>query len=96
MENSAKDSSILDQVIMKSPLGMAVLTPDEGSWLTVNPALYHMLGYSEEELLNRSFFEANADLAEEGDAPSFRDVRNGLMKASDGTYETEKRCRQGK
>ncbi|WP_410513184.1 ATP-binding protein [Paenibacillus sp. BR2-3] len=49
MENSAKDSSILDQVFMKSPLGMAVLTPNEGNWLKVNPALYHMLGYSEEE-----------------------------------------------
>jgi diguanylate cyclase (GGDEF)-like protein/PAS domain S-box-containing protein len=39
-----------------APIGMALLTP-EGRWFQVNPALCALLGYSEEELLERSFVD---------------------------------------
>jgi diguanylate cyclase (GGDEF)-like protein/PAS domain S-box-containing protein len=39
-----------------SPVGMALVSP-EGRYLQVNPALCRMLGYTEAELLNRTFVE---------------------------------------
>src|ERR687896_1108417 len=37
-----------------SAIGMALTTPD-GRWIDVNPALCRLVGYTREELLERSF-----------------------------------------
>jgi PAS domain S-box-containing protein len=37
-----------------APIGMALVTPEQGRWLRVNAALCNMLGYSEQELMERN------------------------------------------
>lgn len=46
---------LFKQVYLRSSNGIAVVSPKEGTLLQTNPTLCHMLGYTEEELLNINF-----------------------------------------
>lgn len=43
------------QLYQRSSLGVAFVSPREGSLLQVNPAICHMLGYTEAELMNMTY-----------------------------------------
>jgi PAS domain S-box-containing protein len=77
-------------VFVTAPHGMALVSP-EGRWLTVNPALCAMLGYTEEELLGLSFQDItypedlDADLAHvqqmlAGEIPYYRMEKRYVRK----------------
>jgi two-component system, cell cycle sensor histidine kinase and response regulator CckA len=69
-----------------APIGMALVAPD-GRWLKVNRALCHLVGYSEAELLARTF----QDITHPDDlAPDLEYVRR-LVAGEIRFYEMEKR-----
>ncbi|OZQ59689.1 hypothetical protein CA600_29495 [Paenibacillus sp. VTT E-133280] len=48
---------LFKQLYLRSSIGVAVVSPKEGTLIQSNPALCHMLGYSEEELLNMHYLD---------------------------------------
>lgn len=69
-------------------IGMALVGLD-GRWLKVNPALVRMLGYTEEELLARSF----QDLTHPDDLPENMASMHAMLSGSIQGYRIEKRYR---
>ncbi len=74
-------------------IGMALVSP-EGRFLQVNRALCGMLGYSEEELLTKTF----QDLTHPDDLDADRDLERQLVENEITTYQVEKRylCKDGR
>ncbi|MGV2950007.1 PAS domain S-box protein, partial [Acinetobacter sp. AGC35] len=77
----AEDSNILDQAFMKSPMGMALLAADEGSWVRVNSAFCNLFGCTESGMLATSLFS---------DIP-FQEVLNELLDSPEATFRKEQR-----
>ncbi|WP_449600552.1 PAS domain S-box protein [Paenibacillus sp. Marseille-Q9583] len=48
---------LFKQLYLRSSIGVAVVSPEEGTVIQSNPALWRMLGYSEEELLNMHYLD---------------------------------------
>jgi PAS domain S-box-containing protein len=48
---------IFEHVYKYSPIGIAIVSPADGIWMKVNPALCRMLGYTEKELLNKAYYD---------------------------------------
>lgn len=48
---------LFKQLYLRSSIGVAVVSPKEGTLIQSNPALCRMLGYSEEELLNMHYLD---------------------------------------
>ncbi|WP_313640446.1 PAS domain S-box protein, partial [Paenibacillus sp.] len=48
---------LFKQLYLRSSIGVAVVSPKEGTLIQSNPALCLMLGYSEEELLNMHYLD---------------------------------------
>src|SRR5690349_21068530 len=69
-----------------APIGMALATLD-GRWELVNPALCHLLGYSEEELLGRPF----QDISHPDELPATHALREELLAGERVAYRIEKR-----
>lgn len=69
-----------------SAIGMAMVSP-EGNWLKVNDALCKMLGYSEEELLTKTFQDITHPDDMEADINFVRQMLTGQIN----TYTMEKR-----
>jgi two-component system, cell cycle sensor histidine kinase and response regulator CckA len=57
----------------QAAIGMAMTRPD-GSWMKVNAALCDLLGYRQEELLDRQFLSLSHPEEREADAVHFRDL----------------------
>ncbi|HEV7127014.1 MAG TPA: PAS domain S-box protein, partial [Ktedonobacterales bacterium] len=74
------------QMETHTPIGMSLQAPD-GRYLRVNPALCALVGYSEEELLARTFL----DITHPGDIDSGRGQLRGLLAGEISTYAAEKR-----
>jgi PAS domain S-box-containing protein len=74
------------QVEHHAPIGLTLVTPD-GRWLSVNPALCALVGYSEAELLARTF----QDIAHPADLESDLDYQRQLLEGEIATYQVEKR-----
>ena len=69
-----------------SSAGMALVSP-EGKWLQVNPALLHILGYSEKQLLAKTFQDITHPDDLERDLEYIKQMLNGEIT----TYQMEKR-----
>ena len=69
-------------------IGMALVGLD-GRWLQVNPALVRMLGYTEEEFLERSF----QDLTHRDDLDADLDRVRAMLAGTISSYRMEKRYR---
>jgi PAS domain S-box-containing protein/diguanylate cyclase (GGDEF)-like protein len=69
-----------------APIGIALLTP-EGRWFHVNPALCTMLGYKEDELIERTVF----DLTHPDDVDSSRERIEGRLRGEARETRAEKR-----
>ncbi|MEQ8364231.1 MAG: PAS domain S-box protein [Cyclobacteriaceae bacterium] len=69
-----------------SAIGMALVST-EGRWINVNPQIPKMLGYTKEELLNKTFQEITHPEDLETDLELVKKVLNGELN----TYQMEKR-----
>jgi PAS domain S-box-containing protein len=69
-----------------APIGVAIVSPD-GRWLKVNRALCDLVGYSEAELLARSFQEITAP----EDLESSREKMRQLIAGETRSFQIEKR-----
>jgi len=67
-------------------IGMAFVAPD-GRWLNVNPAIPAMLGYTESELLSKTFQQ----ITHPDDLPKDLDYRRQMLEGVINTYQREKR-----
>ncbi|RPI87570.1 MAG: PAS domain S-box protein, partial [Chloroflexi bacterium] len=67
-------------------IGMALVTP-EGQWLRVNRALCDLIGYSEAELLEKTF----QDITHPDDLQSDLDYVHQLLRGETNSYQMEKR-----
>ncbi|OMF86351.1 PAS domain S-box protein [Paenibacillus sp. FSL R7-0337] len=65
MDNLASNNSILDQAFELSPVGMAVLSPEGGRWMKINPSFCNMLGCTEAEFLSGTLSGAGRELHEQ-------------------------------
>lgn len=69
-----------------SPIGMALVSP-EGKWIKVNKAISSLLGYSEDELLQKTF----QDIAHPDDLEADLEYVEKMLSAEIENYEMEKR-----
>jgi two-component system cell cycle sensor histidine kinase/response regulator CckA len=69
-----------------APIGMALVSP-EGRWLKVNRAICDLVGYSESELLSRTF----QDITHPGDLEADLDHIRRMLAGEIRFYEIEKR-----
>jgi PAS domain S-box-containing protein len=69
-----------------SPIGIALISPD-GKWLKVNNATCEIIGYSEEELLTKTF----QDITHPDDLEEDLNYVNQVLKGEITTYTMEKR-----
>ena len=69
-----------------APIGMALVSP-EGRWLQVNRALCEITGYSEQELLERTF----QDITHPDDLEADLDFARGMLAGDLPSYCMEKR-----
>ncbi|HZG42467.1 MAG TPA: PAS domain S-box protein [Longimicrobium sp.] len=76
----------LRQALEHAPIGMALMTPD-GRWTLVNRALCRMTGYTEEELLGKTFH----DITHPGDLDADLAQVQALLAGEGDSYEMEKR-----
>jgi len=63
----------------RAPFGMAIVDSSSGRFLSVNPRLGDILGYSTEELLARDFQSITHPEHLQGDLASVRDLASGAM-----------------
>jgi PAS domain S-box-containing protein len=68
-----------------APIGVALVAPD-GRWLKVNRALCELVGYSEAELLARTY----EDITQPADFPACRENVQRLLAGEISTYQSEK------
>ncbi len=69
-----------------APIGVALVAPD-GRWVKVNRALCELVGYSEAELLNRTY----EDITHPGDFAACRENVQRLLAGEIRSYQSEKR-----
>jgi two-component system cell cycle sensor histidine kinase/response regulator CckA len=70
----------------QAPIGMALVSPD-GHWLKVNQAITELVGYSEAELLTRTF----QDITHPGDLKTDLENVRQLLAGEIHSYQMEKR-----
>lgn len=69
-----------------SPTGIAIVSL-QGNWVTVNPAISNILGYTEAELMKRTF----QDITHPDDLDADLALVNELLEAKRNHYQLEKR-----
>lgn len=74
-------------IFMQSGVGKAQADPLTGRFLRVNPALCKLLGYGEEELLERTFF----DVTHPDDRAADRKKLHNLAQGNINSFQSEKR-----
>jgi len=80
------DQNRLFRRVFEQAAGMALVSPS-GQWLTVNRSLCEALGYSEEELLTKSF----SDVAHPDDAAASRIQLEKLVAGDITSFQAEQR-----
>ena len=70
-----------------APIGVALVAPD-GRWLKVNQALCALVGYSEAELIARTFH----DVIHPDERGICREKSRGMMAGEINTFQVESRC----
>jgi PAS domain S-box-containing protein len=86
MDSSLSSDSIFQNAFEFAAIGMALVSP-EGKWLRVNRSICEITGYSEAELLNRTFQDITHPDDLDLDLANVRKMLAGEIK----TYQLEKR-----
>lgn len=87
MSSNLKDKGILFETVFKnSAVGFALVAPD-GKWLQVNKSLCKIVGYTEKELLGKTFQDITHKDDLEKDLGNVKQMLDGTIK----TYQMEKR-----
>ena len=81
-----ESESLFEQTFNQSAVGMALVSLD-GAWLKVNPFLCNLLGYSESELLQKTF----QDITHPDDLGEDLNNVNKLLSGEINNYSMEKR-----
>jgi PAS domain S-box-containing protein len=79
---------IFQHIFQHTPIGMAIVSPENGTWLKINPAFCEMFGYSESELLALTYAGITYPEDENIDHTF---VFAKITNQASLTYETEKR-----
>jgi len=72
----------------EAPVGMALLNPDDGRWLAINPKLCRILGYSQAQLLSGMTWR---DLTHPDDLEADTELAQSVLAGELGSYSIEKR-----
>lgn len=89
INHSEQNQIIYEHIYRMSPFGIAVISPNDGSWLQVNPAFCKMLGYSEEEMCRMR--EENITRLEDQFQAGYQSIYTQMKKNSSESYHTEHR-----
>jgi PAS domain S-box-containing protein len=81
--------SIYEHVYTHSPIGIAIISPDDGAWLGLNPAFCAMLGYTEAKLLQISYIAVTHP--EDLGVSAHKRIYNQLILSPSSVYQIEKR-----
>ncbi|NLE29642.1 MAG: PAS domain S-box protein [Phycisphaerae bacterium] len=85
-ENFQQSEARFRNAFQNSAIGMALVSP-EGKWLKVNPAVCSILGYSETELLGKTF----QDVTHPDDLEKDLNLVRQMLAGESETYSMEKR-----
>jgi len=77
---------LLEEIVRVSPAGMALVAPD-GTWLAANSSLCELLGYSETEILARTF----QDITHPDDLDTDLEYVRQTLAGEIDSYQMEKR-----
>jgi PAS domain S-box-containing protein len=89
-QSFAEHNLIFEHIFQFTPIGIAIMSPEDGIWIKINPALCHILGYSESELLGMTF----ADVTHEADANiNHNHIFAELSRGNSPVYQAETRYR---
>ena len=84
---TSRDShELFENAFRHSPIGMALISP-EGKWLMVNASICSIVGYSETELLSKTF----QDITHPDDLGADLNCRRRMLDGGAATYTVEKR-----
>lgn len=86
-EELRKSEELFRVMFMKAAVGKVQVAPQTGRFLRVNPAFCRLTGYSEQELLQRSFLEITHPDDRESDQAKFQAMVQGQTES----FESEKR-----
>ncbi|MGW9528628.1 PAS domain S-box protein [Paenibacillus terrae] len=90
MFSAAQRLPLLEHMYNHAPTGIAIFSRD-GKCLYVNPALCHMVGYKQEELLKTRYYQLL--YTGDKDRQALRDAYTGWLQATDQVYKAELRLR---
>lgn len=79
-------------VFEEAPVGMALLAPDDGRWLAVNPKLCEVLGYGRDRLLAGMAWQ---DVTHPDDLEADLELAGRVLRGEMGSYSVEKRYVRG-
>ena len=77
---------LFEKAFLNSPIGMALISP-EGKWLMVNASICSIVGYSETELLSKTF----QDITHPDDLGADLNCMRRMLDGGAATYTVEKR-----
>ncbi|HKI53120.1 MAG TPA: PAS domain S-box protein, partial [Anaerolineales bacterium] len=87
VEESLQESQKLFSIAFEyAPIGIALVAPD-GHWIRANHALLKLIGYTEEELLGKTF----QDITHPDDLEKGLNYVNQMLTGKIGSYQMEKR-----
>ncbi|WP_322907317.1 PAS domain S-box protein [Paenibacillus campi] len=94
INQSGHDRIVYEHIYRTASVGIAVIEPKEGSWLSVNPALCLLLGYDEQQLKRMGDAGLNA---QQGTASSsYMTIAGQALHTPGEHYCMERRWRHGK
>ncbi len=93
INQSGHDRILYEHIYRTASVGIAIIEPQQGEWLSVNPALCTLLGYEEEELKQAG----DAKLYAEQDAASspYITIAEEMLRTPREQYSLQRHLRHG-
>ncbi|WP_253735750.1 PAS domain S-box protein [Paenibacillus sp. FJAT-26967] len=92
MNNPLHGNRTISEPMFRSAVsGLALVSPDSGIWLRVNPALCSMLGFTEAEMADR--LEQDLSYIQDSDLIKYDEIYKQLLQNPGESFQVEKRYR---